>query len=122
MRIFYGFAVCLALTTVVSAGGQGASQPDILNRVMKKASVHEKSLPEVAALMSDASGVSVKLAPEIQNCIAAKKRGCDWIINTDWGGEPLSAALDTLMGTSELGYRVVGGDTVLIIRPAAKKP
>jgi hypothetical protein len=62
------------------------------------------------------------LAPEIQNCIAAKKRGCDWIITTDWSGEPLSTALDTLMGSTKLTYRVLGTDTVLITRSAAKKP
>lgn len=88
---------------------------------MKKTTVDKKSLPEVVRLMSDASGATITLSPEIEKCIAEKKLGCDWVITTsDWDGQTLKSVLETLTDCANLAYRVVSSNTVLITRRAGK--
>jgi len=117
--------LAIACLVIASTGGSPVGQlahADVLNSVMKKTSFDRKSLPEVARLMGEAAGVTVKLSPEIQTCITEKKRGCDWEISADWGGDSLESALWRLTESAKLDYKVIGSNTVLITARSVKGP
>ncbi len=123
MSTFSGLAIaCLVIASTTGSTVGQVGHADVLNRVMKKTSFDRKSLPEVARLMGEAAGVTVKLSPEIQTCIAQKERGCDWQISGDWGGGSLESALWQLTDSAGLDYKVTGSNTVLIVAHSVKKP
>jgi hypothetical protein len=122
MRPFCAWALALvALSIATLAAGQEKARPDVLNRVLKLTRVDGKSLPETARLLEGASGVEVRLSPEIQQCITGRRLGCDWQIHTNWGGQTLAEALETLCGSASLDYTVVEKDTILITRRQSRK-
>jgi hypothetical protein len=98
-----------------------APEKPVLEHVVAHTVFTDRTLPEVATLLTNASGVPIKLSREIQQCVASGKRGCDWKINGEWNGQTLSQALDTLLGSTSLAYRIEGKSVVIIRRVVVKE-
>jgi hypothetical protein len=94
-----------------------APEKPVLEHVVAHTVFTDRTLPEVATLLTNASGVPIKLSREIQQCVASGKRGCHWKINGEWNGQTLSQVLDTLLpGSTYLAYRIEGKSVVIIRR------
>jgi hypothetical protein len=93
---------------------QATPEPDIRAKKLPRLTFHNKSLPEVAKILSDTSGVKVILAPEIQDCMTKPDSCCDWRITVGSEKSSLESALDALTSSAHLSYRVVDEKTVEI--------
>ncbi len=130
MRLRSVLAASLALGLALSAPAE--AQPGILARQLPSMSFDNKSLPEVANLLSDAARVRVTLAPEVQECIAKRKNGdskdehgpcCDWSIGARWHKQSLESALGMVAKSATLSYRIVDQKTIQItMRVPTKAP
>jgi hypothetical protein len=129
MRFGSVFTASLAIGLAISA--QPEARQGILSRQLPSMSFDNKSLPEVAKLLSNAARVKVTLAPDIQECIAKQKTGsdeakrgpcCDWSISADWRGkQSLENALGIVTASANLSYRVVDQKTIQITMKAPTK-
>ena len=108
------------LVTGTALLAQNKANP-VLDHVLRQTQVEGKSLIETARLLGAASGVPVKIEPELRACATSDRRGCDWRIYANWGGQTLDSALQTLCGSAGLAYRVSGGTVVITRRPANSK-
>jgi hypothetical protein len=92
-------------------------QKAVLDHVVAHRTFEARPLDEVVALLTEASGVQVKLSGDVQRCVAAGK--CDWRLYGEWTGQTLAQALDTLVGSTDLAFHL-DGKTVVITRKSAK--